>query len=65
MHYAASYGYLDICQKFIEIDNEQRSFIDIANANKETPLHLAANNHHLDICQFLIDNGAIIDAKVF
>ncbi len=31
--------------------------------DNETPLHIAASKGHLEIAQFLIDNGAKIDAK--
>lgn len=60
LHYAALAGYLDICQRFVELG----ASVNISNIFGETPLHLAAKNENVEVCQFLIENGAVIDAKI-
>ena len=61
LHDAAFWGYFEVCK--LIIDN-----VDDANQNNghwyTTPLHLAAQNNHLLICQLFMENDKVFDSTL-
>lgn len=66
IHLATFHGYLDLLKYLIEIGAD----INIENATKWRPLHIAAyldsekHKNKLEIVKFLVENGAILDNKI-
>lgn len=56
--FAAQYGDLDRVKKLVL----QHTPVDITDKSGYTALHYAARNGHLDVCKFLLSNGANINA---
>lgn len=56
--YAAQYGDVDRVVKLISRGFE----VDSRDAGGYTALHYAARNGHLEVCRFLLSNGADINA---
>lgn len=57
--YAAQYGDLDRVKKLLSCCGSDADKRDTAGY---TALHYAARNGHLNVCKFLIENGANINA---
>ena len=47
----------------VKLGVEQGININIRNNVDNSPLHMAAYYHHLDICKFLLDNGADVNIE--
>lgn len=59
LHYASAVGNVVLMRKLIE----NSAYIDAESPNKTTPLMMAARAGHLSSVQFLIDEGADVNAK--
>jgi ankyrin repeat protein len=57
---AAGTGKLDAVRRILR---KNHKWINSQNDHKETPLHLAAKNHHLDVIAELIKQGADVELK--
>nr|prf alpha latrotoxin [Latrodectus tredecimguttatus] len=60
IHGAAMTGLLDVAQAIISID---ATVVDIEDKNSDTPLNLAAQNSHIDVIKYFIDQGADINTR--
>ena len=52
VHYAAEFGHLEIIKYFYR---KNLNFLVTTNDLK-TVLHFAAGNHHLNVCEFILEN---------
>jgi ankyrin repeat protein len=59
LHYAATVGSLPIVRLLLDHD----AYIDAESPNKTTPLMMAARGGHRDVIDYLISQGADLDAK--
>ncbi len=64
LHKAANKGDLEECKKLIETPDEGEEAIDVnePGASDRRPLHRSAGAGHLEICQYFLSKGALIDA---
>ena len=64
LHKAAHKGDLEECKKLIETPEEGEDPIDVnePGASDRRPLHRSAGAGHLEICEYFISKGALIDA---
>ena len=57
MHYAVTYGYIEIIKKLIDA----KADIDVIDSSGDTPLMLAIQTNNYDICKLLIEHGANVN----
>ena len=64
LHLASAAGDLKVAQTLIDKGADVNAQLDVDDVEKKnkTPLHLAVNHSHLEVCQLLIQNEAKIDA---
>ena len=60
IHFAAKAGHLQIVQYLIEKQNVDK---DVNGCENWTPLHMACWNDQIDIIEYLLSNGADLEAK--
>ncbi|XP_075776642.1 transient receptor potential cation channel subfamily A member 1 [Pelodiscus sinensis] len=58
LHFAASYGRINTCQQLLRGMNDTR-LLNEGDKKGMTPLHLAAQNGHEKVVQFLLKKGAL------
>uniref|UniRef100_A0A8B9TAX1 Transient receptor potential cation channel subfamily A member 1 n=1 Tax=Anas platyrhynchos TaxID=8839 RepID=A0A8B9TAX1_ANAPL len=58
LHFAASYGRINTCQRLIR-DMKDTRLLNEGDKKGMTPLHLAAQNGHEKVVQFLLKRGAL------
>ncbi|KAJ7338916.1 hypothetical protein JRQ81_012818 [Phrynocephalus forsythii] len=58
LHFAASYGRINTCQRLLR-DMEDTRLLNEGDKKGMTPLHLAAQNGHEKVVQFLLKRGAL------
>uniref|UniRef100_A0A1I7ZEJ1 ANK_REP_REGION domain-containing protein n=1 Tax=Steinernema glaseri TaxID=37863 RepID=A0A1I7ZEJ1_9BILA len=60
VHCAAFAGHLPVLQVFLEpwSRKKRRHLLMLSDARGNTPLHLAAIGNHIEVVQYLLDNGA-------
>ncbi|XP_044279991.1 transient receptor potential cation channel subfamily A member 1 [Varanus komodoensis] len=58
LHFAASYGRINTCQRLLR-DMEDTRLLNEGDKKGMTPLHLAAQNGHEKVVQFLLKKGAL------
>ncbi|KAJ6663961.1 hypothetical protein lerEdw1_008915 [Lerista edwardsae] len=58
LHFAASYGRINTCQRLLR-DMEDTRLLNEGDKKGMTPLHLAAQNGHEKVTQFLLKKGAL------
>nr|XP_060631461.1 transient receptor potential cation channel subfamily A member 1 [Anolis sagrei ordinatus] len=58
LHFAASYGRINTCQRLLR-DMEDTRLLNEGDKKGMTPLHLAAQNGHEKVVQFLLRKGAL------
>jgi ankyrin repeat protein len=59
LHWAAASGKADMVRLLASDDRGRlRTRLDVTNNRGRTPLHLATNNHHVEIVKILLDGGA-------
>lgn len=63
LHKAAHKGDLDECKKWIEDPGEGEEKIDVnePGASDRRALHRSAGAGHLEVCEYFISVGALID----
>lgn len=63
LHKAAHKGDLEECKKLIETPDEGEDPIDVnePGASDRRALHRSAGAGHLELCEYFIEKGAIID----
>eukprot|EP01100_Stratorugosa_tubuloviscum_P014029 TRINITY_DN726_c1_g2_i1.p1 TRINITY_DN726_c1_g2~~TRINITY_DN726_c1_g2_i1.p1 ORF type:complete len:134 (-),score=71.28 TRINITY_DN726_c1_g2_i1:83-484(-) len=59
LHWAAAGGYIEIATLLIR---NAQSQVNLKNASGDTPLHKAAWKNQFEMSQFLLSNGADLDA---
>jgi 26S proteasome non-ATPase regulatory subunit 10 len=59
LHYAASLGYVDLCELLVRYGAEA----DAQTANRETPLHLAVARGHSEVLAILLKYHARLDIR--
>lgn len=64
LHKAANKGDLEECKKYVESPEPGEEPLDVngPGAADRRPLHRAAGAGHLDICEYLVSKGALVDA---
>ena len=64
LHKAAHKGDLDECKKLIEEPDEGEEPIDVnaEGASGRSAIHRSAGAGHLEICEYFINKGAIVNA---
>ncbi|XP_053105352.1 transient receptor potential cation channel subfamily A member 1 [Hemicordylus capensis] len=58
LHFAASYGRINTCQRLLQ-DMEDTRLLNEGDKKGMTPLHLAAQNGHEKVVQFLLKKGSL------
>uniref|UniRef100_A0A8D0HGQ3 Transient receptor potential cation channel subfamily A member 1 n=1 Tax=Sphenodon punctatus TaxID=8508 RepID=A0A8D0HGQ3_SPHPU len=58
LHFAASYGRINTCQRLLR-DMKDTRLLNEGDKKGMTPLHLAAQNGHEKVVQFLLKRGAL------
>ncbi|XP_077208275.1 transient receptor potential cation channel subfamily A member 1 isoform X1 [Paroedura picta] len=58
LHFAASYGRINTCQRLLQ-DMADTRLLNEGDKKGMTPLHLAAQNGHEKVVQFLLKKGAL------
>ena len=60
LYYAAKFGFRDLAEHLIA---EHPDHINARGGSKETPMHVAAGEGHIDILSLLLDHGADVDVR--
>jgi hypothetical protein len=60
LYYAAKFGFRDLAEHLI---TEHPDHINARGGSKETPMHVAAGEGHINILSLLLDHGADIDVR--
>eukprot|EP00927_Polykrikos_kofoidii_P061209 TRINITY_DN56075_c0_g1_i1.p1 TRINITY_DN56075_c0_g1~~TRINITY_DN56075_c0_g1_i1.p1 ORF type:complete len:870 (-),score=146.02 TRINITY_DN56075_c0_g1_i1:314-2890(-) len=61
LHCAAHEGLVELARYLLT--HNLTAVLDARNANNETPLHVAAQEGHLDVCEELLQAGALVKVK--
>jgi ankyrin repeat protein len=60
LYYAAKFGFRDLAEHLIA---ENPDHINARGGSKETPMHVAASQGHINILSLLLDHGADVDVR--
>ncbi|KAI0848781.1 ankyrin repeat-containing domain protein [Daldinia vernicosa] len=66
LHWAASHGFVEVAKDVIKMSSKLfPEYLNVKDAQDQTPLSYAATGGHVEIIQELIDAGCLVDAGVW